>query len=50
MTPNAALLVFWALRQEALCHDCMIGLDADGLRIVFHGSRHKIDSARLSKN
>lgn len=41
MTPNAALRIFWALKQEALCHDCLVGLTADDLRILYHWREHR---------
>lgn len=40
MTPNAARRIFWALQQEALCHDHAIGLNADGLRTIRHLPHH----------
>jgi len=36
MTPEAAARIFWAMRQEARCHEALIGLKPDDLRILFH--------------
>ena len=41
MTPDAGLRIFWALQQEARCHDCMVGRTADDLRIVYHWREHR---------
>ena len=41
MTHNAALRIFWAMQQEALCHDYIVGLTADALRIIYHWREHR---------
>ena len=44
MTPDTSLRIFWALQQEARCHDRVVGMTADDLRIVYHWREHRHDT------
>lgn len=39
MLRDAALRIFWAMQQEALCHDCL-PITPDDLRIIYHLPHH----------
>ena len=39
MTPGALARMLWAMRQESLCHDRMIGLGTDELWVLLYSGK-----------